>query len=151
MYYFILLGFSRVFLPFQQCQGFLACIVVRLLQLASGSCPQSLDHTFPQRSPMQRHKIFIQSTLNGGPIFTRLTCTNWTVRADLPTPPLPSTTILYSRILFEILTAVWCGRFWPPHNRFTQIKVSTDNKKNVCFARNASALNAQQEINSSAT
>ncbi len=27
-----------------------------------------------------------------------LTCTNWTVRADLPTPPDPSTTILYSLI-----------------------------------------------------
>ena len=30
---------------------------------------------------------------------TKMPCTNWTVRADLPTPPDPSTTILYSRIL----------------------------------------------------
>ena len=32
---------------------------------------------------------------------TKMPWTNCTVRADLPTPPLPSTTILYSR-MFQI-------------------------------------------------
>lgn len=39
--------------------------------------------------------------------------TNWTVRADLPTPPLPNTTILYSRILRSFvalyLAILWSG------------------------------------------
>lgn len=40
----------------------------------------------------------------------KITWTNWTVRADFPTPPEPSITILYSRIL-EILADLFAQFF----------------------------------------
>ncbi len=40
-----------------------------------------------------------ESSMVGSYFSTNIPCTNWTVSADLPTPPEPKTTILYSRIL----------------------------------------------------
>ena len=40
-----------------------------------------------------------ESSMVGSYFSTNIPCTNCTVSADLPTPPEPKTTILYSRIL----------------------------------------------------
>ena len=43
-----------------------------------------------------------ESSMVGSYFSTKMPCTNCTVSADLPTPPEPSTTILYSRILLVV-------------------------------------------------
>ena len=40
-----------------------------------------------------------ESSIVGSYFSTKMPCTNCTVNADFPTPPIPRTTILYSRIL----------------------------------------------------
>ena len=57
-------------------------------------------HCCPSTSTCFRY----ESSIVGSYFSTNIPWTNWTVRADFPTPPEPSTTILYSRIL------LWIGR-----------------------------------------
>lgn len=56
-------------------------------------------HCWPSTSTCLRY----ESSMVGSYFSTKMPWTNWTVSADLPTPPLPSTTILYSRILMVSL------------------------------------------------
>merc|ERR1711971_1226739 len=74
-------------------------------------------HCCPSTSTCFRY----ESSIVGSYFSTKMPCTNWTVSADLPTPPEPRTTILYSRmavrLLGELLLLVeaCCGCFKGPN------------------------------------
>ena len=74
---------------------------MRLKQLTVPAVSKiSSIHCCPSTSTCFRY----ESSIVGSYFSTNIPWTNWTVRADFPTPPEPSTTILYSRIL------LWIGR-----------------------------------------